>query len=335
MQGNSGIHMAPESVGQRSFLAVGVGPGKVVLALLYAMVFTLAPSEGLKDRANYLKYADSASDFFGNYLERGIDYLLLNEPVWLLLNMALGGVFTPAMTVTLLSAVPAFIVALFALSFARDYKSFFLVAVILLSPQVIRSNVIQIRQGVAIAVFIAGAAIPSRPLRWLVWMVAPFIHSSFFLVLPVSAALETMTIIGLSVRLRLAIIVLVIALLCVAMVPVAELLGARQAVRVPRYGDEGIGLPSMLMWSGIFVLYAIQDRDFLQNNELGISMIVFFVASYFSYDAIARIFQATALFSLLSSVDLRRMWWWIFTFPFVTYVVVQYAVRLNEPAFGW
>jgi hypothetical protein len=158
----------------------------VIGALLYAGVLASLPSESLKDRNNYAAHLEYAALALLAWLDRDLLSVLTNEPLFLLLNLALGAMLPVEQSLELLVFVPAAIVAHAVLR--TDPRHGVYLLVVLLLPQVLQKHVIHLRQGVAIVMFVVAWFATSPRLRWPLIAMTPFVHASFFFVLMLMGA---------------------------------------------------------------------------------------------------------------------------------------------------
>jgi len=172
----------------------------LVLAFAYGSILASLPLDVFKDRANYMRYAASSWDIFGSYWSHGTVVALANEPVWLLLNSFLANFLSAETVLRIIIFVPAVVVARFVL--LQSPKDFVWLLLFLIFPQVIKNYIIHLRQGEAIAVFLVGWSIQSKPWRWMLMGIAPFIHSSFFLILGLLGLSRAMLLLRLGPDLR-------------------------------------------------------------------------------------------------------------------------------------
>src|SRR5690625_4311379 len=158
----------------------------LLLAALYGWTVSQLPNEGFKDFTNYLVYANNSWNILEGRTQKGLFSMLANEPLWLILNSFLASFLSPENTVRALIFLSGFTVSATLLHNSR-VEQIHWVLLFLLLPAVIKNHLIHIRQGVAIALFLYGWFSSSRPLKWILLSLTPFIHASFFFVLAILA----------------------------------------------------------------------------------------------------------------------------------------------------
>lgn len=271
-------------------------------ALIYALVLANLPLMVFMDRANYLNYSTYAGEIFGRYYERGVIALFVNEPLWLLVNIALRLMLSPEGVVKAIIFSSAFI---FSYAFLRaDPKNIFWLVLFLLLPQVLKNYITHLRQGLAISVFLSGYMSQKRMIRGICIMVAPFIHVSFFFIL----LLVFFEHIG--KRLRFAIDVrslngLILAvLLGIGTLNIASWLGARQGYEYSLGTQMETGL-GFVFWSCMLILMILQGKRYLDRYSLPVLGILFYLGMYFLSPVAARVFESILPLVLLAVLALN------------------------------
>jgi hypothetical protein len=280
-------------------------------ALVFATLLACLPLEAFKDRENYLAYVANAPLFLLGWLDSDILTILSNEPAWLLTNAALGLWLPQEAVLQLLIFAPAFVVALLVLR--TDTRQGLLLLGLLLAPQILKNHVIHLRQGAAIALFLAAYFLPASKTRMALLVVTPFVHSSYFFVLLLMAfawllqrsgasrttSLLTYAMLGLFVSLVLGLVV--------------SASGARQGNEHELVAAQGISGLGFLFWFGIAVFLLLQPKDFVISHLLAVGSIVFYLATYFSSPFAARIFESTLPLVFMTGLDsrMRSKQWFI------------------------
>jgi len=318
-----------------------------ILSVIYGGFLAGLPLDIFKDRANYLIYAEHSWEIFERTWEEGLLVGLVNEPLWLLLNAGLGAVLPPEAVLRTLIFVPATLVAWFVLR--HEPRQFMWLLLFLLVPQVVKNHIIHLRQGTAIsrialfhAVFLAGWFASRQPLRGMLLVVAPFIHSSFFFVLFLLASVRIMRSLRLAADLRTLLMVgTAVGLGSTSWL--AESLGARQAKEslgarqaklytAPAEDFSGLGFA---FWMLVLIVMVLQGREFLKQCAFEINTIIFYLCTYFFSPFSARIFENTVLLVLLSGLRLTGWRNLAFLGLFLFYLLLQWFIRIGQPSFGW
>lgn len=321
-------------IGERGVIGRRYDVAISVFSAIYALIFAIIPSHGFRDRENYLNYAENASEILHTYISAGLLRALTNEPIWLAINTVLGTIFPGPVVVSIIAFFAAFGVAFFLLSQVRRPIDLVIVTIILLAPSVFRTHLIQLRQGLAISVFLLALMVRIRGARWGILMAVPLIHSSFFLVIPLVALREISIKLRFSGFLTLLILLTVIATFVFSIGTVSSLLRARQASILETYGSD-ISPFSLMMWTVLFMSALFQGKRFIREHVLEVSTLTFFFWAFFYMPPVARGFQATLVLSLLAISRMRRDWLLATSCVFFIYVLAQYLVRTSQPWFGY
>lgn len=303
----------------------------LIVALAYGSLLASLPLEAFLDRVNYLHYAKNSWAILERYWSVNPLVWLSNEPMWLLINSVLAEALTPEFTLRVIIFVPATLVAWVVLH--RDSHQFIWLLWLLLLPQVIFAHIIHLRQGVAIAVFLSGWFATSRPLRWLLLAITPFIHAAFFFILTLLALNAAAR------RLRLAADLHTLAFIgaglgiSVSLDLIAPSLGARQAERYELFAVDVSGL-GFIFWCSIFGAMCLQGRTFMRHYAFELGIIVFYLATYFLIEVSARIFESVILLVLLAGLRLTGWRRWAFLSLIASYGIAQYVLRIDQPWLG-
>lgn len=310
----------------------------VTIALIYAVVLTYANSDQLDDHSFYVNYATIPAYLIHYYLGNGYISLLFNEPIWLCLNWLLSVFLEPEQIIRSIVFVSAFVTAYVVLSQGAR-KHFIILLLFLLLPQVIKNNLIQLRQGLAVAIFIAGWYSTRASLRRVTALITPFIHSSFFFILAIAATIKFLSAMRFSgLRISSSIKLISIITICMSMaflgLTVAAYLGARQGVGYEQWGEDVSGI-GFVFWFCMLLNYLAEGEEYLRQNMLSISIIIFYLAAYFVSPISARVFESVLLIILISGLSLTHWRKWCFYSLFVFYFCSQWYSRLGLPLLGW
>lgn len=304
----------------------------VFLSLGLAFILTALPIDAFYDRGNYLVYAENSINIFYRYFNGGFLRTFSNEPIWLGINIFLSGWLSPENTLRAIIFCASFVTAYLALK--NNYKYWYLVFLILLLPQVIKNDIVHLRQGLALAVFLIGWYSESRRVKFLFIGAAPFIHASFFFIDFILIATLVLQYLRYSNGIRVIIITLLGVALSFSLIFVTSMLGARQADEYFGVVTSASGL-AFVFWFVILLLFISEGKRFAQDNAFQISVLVFYLSTYFFMPVTARIFESATLLVLISGLYLTKWRRWAFLSAFVFYFVFSYLPRLGQPMLGW
>ena len=303
------------------------------IAVLYAtMLVYLIPMEGILDRENYLIYANNSDLIFSRYYPHNILGLITNEPIWLGINSFLNLFLLPNQVVSLIIFISSFVSSYLILKNNRKYFLFLLI--ILFSPQFIGKFIIHLRQGLAIAIFLIGWFSTSKKIRYFWFILTPFIHASFFFVLFLFMYTKVLNKTKLSVGIKIFSLIALGLFLGFTLEHIVSISGARQANEYKFSADNVSGL-SFIFWFCIFSLYFSQGRLFANKHIFPIATIAFYLSTYFLIEVTGRIFESTLILVLLTSLDLSSWRKYLAISMIVSFEILNWGIRLNQPWFGW
>jgi hypothetical protein len=305
----------------------------IFLSIGYGLILSFGvPIESIKDREWYLIYAYNSYSLFLKYGSYGLISLIVNEPVWLVINLILCQIFDPANVVR---AIIWFSATLFAYAVLKiDSRFFFFLLLILFFPTVINNYIIHLRQGLGISLFVLAYFCKIYSLRFILFILTPLIHSSFFVILFLLASVKMFERARFAVDLRVASLFILTITLGLTVTVAAVLLGARQ-------GDlYGVGFTSVsglgfLFWALTLFLFVLQGSGFCKKHTFAIAMLIFYCVTYFFLEVSGRIFESTIIIVLLASLELNGWRRKIFVFMVIFYSAYYYITRLGQPVFGW
>lgn len=302
------------------------------ISLVYSLFLASLPIDVFLDRDNYLIYAESSFEIFLRYFDGGGLTALANEPVWLAFNVFIGFFLGPEYTlrvIILLSAFVSFYVVL-----RSNKRQWLLVVFVLLSPQVLKNDVIHLRQGLALSFFLVGWYAKGYKTKAFFIGLAPFIHASFFFIGFIMVVTYALRYFRFSQGVRTVAAALIGFSLSFGLAHVASFFGARQAIEYIDVSANVSGL-AFVFWACVAVLFIAEGRSFSEKYSLEINVIIFYLSTYFFIPVTARIFESAILLVLLAGLQLTGWRRWVFLSAFVFYFVFSYLPRLSQPMLGW
>lgn len=303
-----------------------------VVAATYSVALASLPVDVFMDRINYLNYATDSWAILLQRWNEGWVVLAANEPLWLLFNAFLSTFLQPEEVVRAVILVSSGVVAWIV---ARQFASSpWKVVLILLLPIVIRYHVIALRNGLALAVFLAGWVAPNGVRRWLLLLLAPLIHVSYFIVLALLATAWLCLRWRFAPDLRALTFVVFSLSLAVATDTLASMAGARHAYEYAFSAVDVSGL-GFLFWMGVLVVMWFEGRTFLRQNAFETGSIVFYLVSVWLVDFAARAFESTSLFILLAGMRLTGWRLSVFAGLLTIYMVLYVVMNINKPWLGF
>lgn len=304
----------------------------VFLSLGLAFFLTALPIDAFYDRGNYLVYAENSINIFYRYFNGGFLRTFSNEPIWLGINIFLSGWLSPENTLRAIIFCASFVTAYLALK--NNYKYWYLVFLILLMPQVIKNDIVHLRQGLAVAVFLIGWYSSNKKVKLVFIGASAFVHASFFFVDFILFVTWFLRYLRLSTGLRAVVVAAMGFVLSAGLIFITAKLGARQAVGYSDVSASVSGL-AFIFWGAILFLYLSEGIKFSQEKAFEISVLVFYLSTYFFMPVTARIFESATLLVLLAGMYLTKWRRWAFLGAFIFYFVFSYLPRLSQPMLGW
>ncbi|WP_308916549.1 hypothetical protein [Jannaschia sp. LMIT008] len=304
----------------------------VVFSLAYASVLASLPVDAFIDRENYLSYAGRSDIILERSRALGWLVMLFNEPAWLYLNILIG-TYLPAEG-TLRVIIFGSALALSMTTFALCRRNVIWASVFLLVPMVLKNNVIHLRQGVGIAVFITGYHLRHRAVGKGLMAVSGFVHASFFIIGFIGTVIWCMDIARLSARGKVVIATLSFVALGTVVIVIAGFLGARQAEVYEDFDLSGSGF-GFVFWLLLMAVFLSSGRAFLARHTFPIAIVGFYIATYFTVPFTARVLESGMVLILVASLDLTGWRKPTFLAMIVTLSLAFYASRIGEPWLGW
>lgn len=294
-------------------------------ALAYAGVLALMPGDNLHDRDNYLAYLENAPIFMLGWLDGDVLQILSNEPIWILVNAALGLLLPQDLALRVLIFVPAAIVAHRVLG--ADPRHALLLLAFLLLPQVVKNHVVHLRQGLGVAVFLFGWFTASRRLRWGLLLLTPLLHSSFFFVLLILVMARLMQRWRMPLHGCWAAFIATGITVALSLGALARTAGARQGEEAEFAASQDISGLGFLFWSAVLIILLLQSRKFLRSHVFEIGTVLFYLATYFLSPFTARVFESTLPVVLLASLRMRGTGRTLFLVAILAFGSMQFLLQ--------
>lgn len=306
----------------------------LLFSILYAscVTFLIPMDDSIKDRINYLMYAENSLLIVARYLNESILTLLFNEPVWLLINIILSFFLEPQNTLRTIIFFSSFSVSFLLLR--NNLQYFWILLIILVFPSVIKNFIIHLRQGLAIAFFLIGWFSLSKSKKYFFFALSPFVHASFFLVIALYFLTSMLQKMKFAFDLRLIIYLIIGVVISFGLGFIASLLGMRQANEYEFTAASSSGL-GFLFWLAILLTYMSNGKEYLRKNSFILGMIVFYLVTYFFVEVTARIFESVIILVLLASLELKLKQKYIVFCMIVCFTILSYVLRLDQNYLGF
>jgi len=304
----------------------------LVLAVSYGLVLANFPIDVFKDRDNYLNYVLNSDIILGINASAGLLTLFANEPLWLLLNTLMKQIFEPEQAIRFYIFMSA---TTFSFLFLRkDPGNIVWLVLFLFGPQIVKNYIIHLRQGVAISIFFIGWTLVGSKKHWMVMMLTPFIHASFFFVLVFLVLDKFTTRFRLSGVLRISVFFIAGLLFTLSVGYLAAAVGARQANEYG-FSAEGISGLGFIFWLSILFIFILQGASFIKRYSFEVSVLIFYLCAYFFIEVSGRVFESTLFLVLLAGLTMNGWRKPAFLSLILFYSVFSYILRLGQPWLGF
>ena len=297
-------------------------------SLAYGFVLQSLPFLQFLDRKNYLNYAEKSHTILAYYANNGLLEMLVNEPLWLLVNVGLAQFFDPEIVVRVVIFLGAFFLS-YSLIRVNPRNSIWLI-LFLLMPLLLKNHITHLRQGLAMAVFYSGFFIKRPFSRWALMIASSFIHASFFFILPIVLLSAIFKKLKFSVGIRFLVIVGFSVTVSLFLGEVASFVAARQ-MKVYDFEMGSVSGAGLLFWMMIGSLFLIQGKKFLTRNEEAAGVLLFYLVSYSFIEVAARVFESGIPLVLLAGLCLTEWRRWVFVSSVLFYSAFQWFLRLSLP----
>lgn len=216
----------------------------------------------------------------------------------------------------------------------NNLQYFWILLLILIFPNVIKNFIIHLRQGLAIAFFLIGWFSLSRSKKYFFFILTPFVHASFFLVIAMYFLTLALQKLKFAFDVKFIVYFILGFVISFGLAFIASLLGMRQATEYEFIAADSSGL-GFLFWLGILIIYISNGREFLRKNSFILGMIIFYLVTYFFVEVTARIFESVIILVLLASLELKNKYKIIVVGFFVIFIIYQFLSKIDMPYFGY
>jgi hypothetical protein len=307
--------------------------GLLFFSFLFALYLASLPIDQFVDRESYLSYASYSLPIFLNRSSHGILTFFFNEPLFGAVNVILTSLFEVETTLRLIIFFSAF-TTFYIVLLNSEPKYILLSLLFLLLPQVLKNNIIHLRQGLAISFFIWGWFSSNGRKKKILFFCSALTHSSFIIVLFGLFLIRFIREFKFSTDLRMTIFVLLSLFIGVFSFPLADMLGARQVDNYETVVSEASGF-GFIFWFGILIIFISQGKRFFLHNTHSFLFLSLYLGTYFFLPVSGSILESVLILILMSSHELKNYKKWMFIFAYLSYFILTWYPRLFKPGFGW
>jgi hypothetical protein len=303
-----------------------------IVASFFAFIL---PIDGFKDRGSYIRMASKPFEEMRDYWNEGFLSWFFNEPVFYLINTAL--------KVFPLSSEQALATLIFLSSFLF-YSSIFskakyhtLKIILLLSaPMIFNNFVMQIRQGVAIAIFTFVWLHCEKSFLWRssVLFFASLIHSSFFIIFLLYLVYKFMKVIHFDRLSFIFIFILIGVFIGVFLIDFAIMLGARQGFQYLDISTNNSGLGLIFIFLPILILLYMRSYTISSDDFFLTCVFAFYCGMYFYFPVARRILENVLPLIFLLALRGGGLYVWMQFSIFSLWIAAYYFVNFSRPFLG-
>lgn len=275
-----------------------------LLSFFYVYSYLSIPNRILKDRANYIIYANDPDYFLNSY--QGLD-LFFNEPIFLLLNKFYTFYFVSDVVPLIFVFFNTSVLMFFLIKKSNNLFLFLLgLSFVIVFPYLFQSQLTALRQALAISVFLISFFYFKDHKKIVISLIfCSFIHSIFFLI-SFFYFFNFILLKRFSVNTKLIFNFLTMLSVSIIFFVLLEFLGFRQA---NEYGEKSdnvlvVGGGAFLLMAVTFIALFIQKTK-LESDLYLLTMIglVLFLTGYFINPIAGRLFNSFAPFLMILLVS--------------------------------
>ena len=294
----------------------------IAISFILAILFIL-PKNVLwaVDREAYFIYATSSYSILERNISKGIFSLLINEPLFLIINIFLSWILSPENIIRFIIFFSVFL-SLLSLGKLTNYN-YWIIILFIIMPNILKNYVIHLRQGLALSFYLIGFSNTNNKLIIFKYL-SIFIHTSFLFLFMIELINRISKKFKINNDVRILFICVVLFIVPFFVEDIAYLLGDRRVLEYSFLGEKNIGF-GFIAWS-LFLLFFITIKN--RKNDVNLIIIynlVLYISSYFTLDFSARIFESIVPIIVVSCInDNRKDIRFIFISFFILYGLTLY-----------
>ena len=252
------------------------------------------------DRVNYLNYARESYEILEFLLNGNIYYFFINEPAWLVVNIILS-YFFDIQYVPLAIGLITYLLSVNYVLKKVNKRYILFILVLFLMPQIYKSFLVHLRQGLAIAVYLSAFLVENRRNKYSLIMCSGLIHNSFIPILLIHITYQYF-LKKYSTRLIIGFTFTVSIIIGLYLFEIISLFGFRQHNNYDniKYSVSGLGF---IFWGLILFVFLLSNRITLRKNLICIVPLCIYLSFYYINPLSAR-FLESYLIIIISSITL-------------------------------
>lgn len=255
------------------------------------------------DKVNYINYADESSDILIYLLEGNLYQLLINEPVWLIINILLAYI-TDIEFVPLYIGLLSYLISVLFVIKKVDKKYIFIILLLFFMPQIYKSFLIHLRQGLGVSIYLMAFLVEKKRNKLFLIFFSGLIHNSFIPIFFVHAMYEFL-LRKFSARSVIALSLIPIFIIAFYLFDILRALGFRQNNYYENVilNNSGIGF---LFWFIIFIIFLLNRLTILRKNLICIIPLGVYLIFYFINPVASRLFESYIILIISSLIYLPK-----------------------------
>lgn len=259
------------------------------LAILIGIILILPPDvTWAVDRLNYMDYADHSDVTLGRYFKDGIGTVFANEPLFLVINIALSFLFSNGNVLRIIIFVST-LIALYNIG-KKTAFNLWVLGFFILIPQFNVNYVIHLRQGLALSVYLLGLNQKDYRIEWVLKVLAALIHTSIVFIILFEILDMVLKKINLKFNLKLFLVALFFLILVNSFSILSLFISDRRFEEYAFSTASNASGLGFLLWFFVGIFFIIMAKR-SYTNRISFYGIIFYLTSYYFVEFGARVFE--------------------------------------------
>tara|TARA_A100001035_G_C27710198_1_gene466766 strand:- start:63 stop:1052 length:990 start_codon:yes stop_codon:yes gene_type:complete len=261
-------------------------------------------------RPRYLAFFEGLNSYFIHNLEtESLFFTLVNDALFFIICYLLGLFLNPYTGLRLLIFISSFITSNIILR--NKNSNFFFSILFLVNPILILSLITDIRQSFAMAIFLISFNLVNKVKRRIGFFIASTIHTGYFLISFFYFFSQFLIRVKSNLYNKTLIFAGSYSIFTLSFFSIASLIPARQVgIYLESVEDYAVSGLSFVLWLFILIMFVLKDEKDLNQNQIyifSISIIIFYLASYYFLPFSMRVFEACLPLIFISTNYLSKL----------------------------
>ena len=255
------------------------------------------------DKENYINYAYESRDILIYLFEGNLYKLIVNEPVWLIINILLTYI-TDTEFVPLYIGLISYLISVLFIIKKVDKKYVFFILLLFFMPQIYKSYLVHLRQGLGVSIYLMAFLVEKKRNKFSLIFLSGLIHNSFIPIFFVHSLYELLFR-KFSTKVIIAVNLILTLILAFYLFDILRVLGFRQNNYYENVvlNNSGIGF---LFWFIIFIIFLSSRRKIIRKNLICILPIGVYLIFYFINPVASRLFESYIILIISSIIYLSK-----------------------------